>query len=209
MDEELLSELVSQFVGITDASSDKARQYLSISDNNLEQAIGLFFNTGGVDLTESTSTPSQPLQAPPVPPAHTRPGTQNEVIDLESDEDVMDDDDEGVEVTGSRTRAAESTQHTSRPDVTSGTGLGAQDDDEAMARRLQEEIYAGGDMPGTVDADGYRAPIARTRETLVGSGSYDMLDPGDMHAVVAEQMRLRQERHRGMSSSTCSMPCVL
>ena len=195
MDDDHLSELISQFVGVTDASPDKARQYLHISDNNLEQAIELFFNTGGIDLTESQSVSSQPPQAPPVPPPHTRPGAQNEVIGLDSDEEIYEDDE--IEVTGSRPRAEDSTQQASTINPPSATRAAVQDDDEIMARRLQEELYAGGDIHGAVDAEGYRAPIARTRETLVGPGSYDARDTADVESLIQEQLQMRH-RMRGM-----------
>jgi hypothetical protein len=58
------------------------------------------------------------------------------------------------------------------------------DDDEAMARRLQEEMYGG---PGGVpDEDEVRAPMARTTETLVGPGAD--FDSGEfMHADILRQ----------------------
>ena len=61
-----------------------------------------------------------------------------------------------------------------------------------MARRLQEELYAGGDIGGGPAGDGVRAPIRRTTETLVGPGAYGMSDDDDMRAAVLEQMRARQ-----------------
>lgn len=78
------------------------------------------------------------------------------------------------------------------------------EDDEAMARRLQEEMYGGagrgaaGGM-GDLDEDGVRAPMARTTETLVGPGSGDWRqDPNEMQAAIAEQMMARQRmRQRG------------
>lgn len=79
----------------------------------------------------------------------------------------------------------------------------AVDDDEAMARRLQEELYG---APGNgrggaemVDEHGYRAPIGRTTETLVGPGSFDPTDGDEMRAAVMEQVAARRQppRHRG------------
>lgn len=73
------------------------------------------------------------------------------------------------------------------------------DDDAAMARRLQEEMY-GGAGPGG-DDDGVRAPMARTTETLVGPEA-DFDD--DMHANILGQMRSRGRGGRS-GSSKCSM----
>lgn len=167
-----MDELVSQFVGITDSTTDKARQYLNISDNNLEQAIELFFNTGGVDLLESTDN-----NTPQVSDPEAAPRSRPDVIEIESD---GDDDTAGHKT----------------PKATTQSTLQS---DEAMARRLQEEMYgdAGGrDDGGTsmdTDAEGYRAPIARTRETLVGPDSYDLDDPSDLRAAMQEQMLRRQQ----------------
>ena len=161
-----MDELVAQFVGITDSTESKARQYLQITDNNLEQAIELFFTSGGTDLFDA---------APPTttnPPPATR--TQREVIELDSDEDDEND-------TESRTRA-------SAPAAAS-----ALESDEEMARRLQEEMYGAGNTGSGMDAEGYRAPIARTRETLVGPDSYDLDNPADMQAAMREQMYARQQ----------------
>ncbi|KAJ6145558.1 hypothetical protein N7470_009453 [Penicillium chermesinum] len=66
------------------------------------------------------------------------------------------------------------------------------DDDAAMARRLQEEMY-GGIIPGN-DDDGVRAPMARTTETLVGPEA-DFED--EMHASILSQMRARGRGGRG------------
>ena len=66
------------------------------------------------------------------------------------------------------------------------------EDDEAVARRLQEELYAGGDAAGGYDADEVRAPMARTTETLVGGQGGDW-PPDDMNAAILQQMRARQQ----------------
>lgn len=74
------------------------------------------------------------------------------------------------------------------------------EDDEAMARRLQQEMYGaggGGGGQGDLDAEGVRAPMARTTETLVGPGSDWRDDPNEMNAAIAEQMLARQRRNRG------------
>lgn len=60
-------------------------------------------------------------------------------------------------------------------------------DDEAMARRLQEEMYGGPD-----NEDEVRAPMARTTETLVGPGADYDDDGDDMHTNILSQLRARQ-----------------
>lgn len=65
---------------------------------------------------------------------------------------------------------------------------GAFEDDAAMARRLQEEMYGGQTAP---EPDEVRAPMARTTETLVGPEA-DF--GGDMHENILSQLRTRQRR---------------
>ena len=64
------------------------------------------------------------------------------------------------------------------------------EDDAAMARRLQEEMY-GGVGANDDDDDGVRAPMARTTETLVGPEA-DFDD--DMHTSILSQLRARSGR---------------
>ena len=193
-------DLISQFSTITNAPPHQARQYLQISEGHLEQAIELFFANGGADLgpPSPVATSSHP---PPVPHA-TRPRPPaDSPIDLDNSDhdDIMDLDDDDEEPPTAATRSLRGARPASPPAPQPSAEVDA---DEAMARRLQEELYAGGDMRGAaapVDADGYRAPIARTQETLVGPGDdFDASDPDDMRAMVLEQMRQRDmHRRRG------------
>ena len=76
---------------------------------------------------------------------------------------------------------------------TRGTASGvsaAIDDDEAMARRLQEELYAGGNQSNDFDSEGVRAPIARTTETLVGPGA-DWGRDDQIDAAIEAQLAAR------------------
>lgn len=203
---------MAQFTSITGASPERALQYLRLTDGNLEQAMQLFFDSDGIDLEGSappaTGAPSSTPQIPQAPPQHgTRAAGYTDgrgIVHIDSDEEIPDDND--LEVTGynsragatsSRSRAASHTPATVTPPT--GTGARGMDDDEALARRLQEEFYAGGDMAGVRDADGIRAPIGRTTETLVGPGADYLSDPDEMRAAVLEQMRARQRpRPHGM-----------
>ena len=201
-------DLVAQFVAITEASADRAQQYLRISDGNMEQAVELYFSTGGIDLEGPSSTPAVASDPPAQPPHHTQPSTQppsrrtdTGVVNLDSEEEIeVDDDDDEPVITGYRSRqpagAPSRTPTNATPPIPGSHQF--EDGDAAMARRLQEEIYAGGDMSGGMAEGGYRAPIARTRETLVGPEPYDLTDGGDLRAAVDEQMRARRfYRQRG------------
>ncbi|KAI9778176.1 MAG: hypothetical protein M1835_004995 [Candelina submexicana] len=207
-----MDEAVAQFTSITGASPQRAVQYLRLTDSNLEQAVQLFFDSDGVDLEgqdpPSEPTMSQPVRTPTEPPARTqRVGSagfedRSGVVHLDSDEDISDDND--PQVTGYPPRAAQKAGRTGgTSQAPTGVPLSARgagrstEDDEAMARRMQEEMYAGGDMSGVLDADGVRAPMARTTETLVGPGANYGEGPEDMRAAIAEQMLVRQRRNLG------------
>jgi hypothetical protein len=167
-----MDDSVDQFTSITGASASQASQYLRLTDNNLEQAIQLFFE----DPSLATDSPeAQTQSAPPPVPLHSRPtytedasGVVHIASDDESDLIEMED--------------APEEPHQPPPDT---------EDDEAIARRLQEEMYQG----GGVDPDGVRAPISRTTETLVGPGASWGSDDADINALVAEQMARRQRLH--------------
>ena len=209
---------IAQFASITGSSPALAAQYLHLADHNTEQAIELFYANDGADLGPSTQPPHS-SQPPSIPATSSRPtgggrGYQDQegVVHLDSDqEDPDDSDNDDVEVirqgrrepipTGGPTSTLQTSSSATPP---AGQAPIAVDDDEAMARRLQEEFYGAAGRTGgvgaeTVDEHGYRAPIARTTETLVGQGSYDPTDEDDMRAAVMEQMAARRQppRHRG------------
>lgn len=156
--------MVAQFTEITGSSPQLATQYLQLADFNIEQAMQLYFENGGAPLTEeplpSTSTPHAPPTA----------GREHEsgVVNIDSDDDVTVDE--------GRSAPPNQNPHSS-----------TFDDDAAMARRLQEEMYGGED-----NSDGVRAPMARTTETLVGPEADLDMDDGDMHASILGQLRARQ-----------------
>lgn len=178
-------EAVSLFCGITGASEDIAKRYLAFTDQNPEQAVQLFFDSP--DLATGASEP----QPPPIPTSsRPTPAARNPDADG-SDNDAMDVDDSDDGGYGSSAAAA--IAH-------------AQDveDDEAMARRLQNEMYAGGDASGGFGGgfseDEVRAPIQRTTETLVG-GPQDWGNH-DIDEAVFQQMQARAVARRAFFSRT-------
>lgn len=186
-----MDDAVDNFVAFTGATSEVARRYLALTENNAEQAIQLFFDSPDL-ATAATETP-----APPPVPSSTRPQTTSStagrqdaggVINLDSDDDEMDvdndNDDDDLAQAAALSRAAD------------------MEDDEAMARRMQEELYAGGGGGGNdLDEEGVRAPIARRTETLVGGHDEGAWSERDyMQAAVAQQMR---NRAQGGMSSKC------
>lgn len=73
-------ELIGSFCAITSATPEQARQYLQLSDNNLEPAIQLFF-----DSPDLGNAPAQASSASSQPPA-TRENPINIDDDIEDDE---------------------------------------------------------------------------------------------------------------------------
>jgi hypothetical protein len=156
-----MDEDISNFVAITSCDPQKAAQYLSLTDNNLEQAIQLFFDSPNLDFGPATAAQSTPANA----------STAHDPIEIDSDEDMSD--------------AGPDTQGNTPP-----ARNAAVEDDEAMARRLQEEMYGGG---GPAEAE-VRAPMQRTTETLVGPGANwgSQDSEADIDAMVQEQLARRR-----------------
>lgn len=202
---------VAQFTAITGTTLDIANQYLRLTDGNMQQAIELFFASDGVDLAGPTST-TRGSQAPPISSASTRPSgrrsayeDEDGIVHVDSDPEISDGDEPEVTAHNSRSvpavaRSISAVHTPASATPATGRASGEIDEDEAMARRVQEELYAGGDQGGSGDAEGIRAPLGRTTETLVGPESYDILsDADEMRAAVLEQMRARQRpRPHGM-----------
>jgi hypothetical protein len=159
--------LVAEFSSITSASPTQALQYLRLTDNNLEQAIQLFFE----DPNLATEPAAESSRESPRASTASRPSHRQDshgVIHVDSDDN---DGDEDVLMTDDDRQA--------RPDTS---------EDAEIARQLQEELFSttGG------DPEENRAPMLRTRETLVDP---DGFDDTDINAMVERQMRER-ERHR-------------
>ena len=178
---------VAQFTEITGSTSELAAQYLELTDYNLEQAMQLYFENGGAEIVEQPSRP-QPEMSRSQP--SSRPNVYEDatgVVHLDSDDEL-----EGLE--GLEGDAVD--EIPSSPPARSPTGPHLEDD-AAMARRLQEELYA-----GTESVDGVRAPIARTTETLVGPG--DGFDDDEIQNAVLNQMRAQQSRSSELSRAVSS-----
>lgn len=158
-------DVLAQFAEITGSSPELATQYLQLTDFNIEQAMQLYFENGGAQLTED-----------PLPTSSERLGDHGEPgvrVTHDSDDDI----------------AVDETRSTPRPQPPQGSAV---DDDETMARRLQEEMYSAREDTREDTWEGVRAPMARTTETLVGPEAD--FDDGDVHASILGQLRARQTR---------------
>ena len=198
-------EKIAEFTAITAATPELARQYITLGDGNVEQAIQLFFESGGVDMGATYDT-AQQQSAPAVPPASSRPAAASgdDPIQIDSDDENSDG---GIPV-NDRDRTTDDDEAMARK---------MQEDDEAMARRLQEEAYgaggggggggggAGGDGMDIDPETGVRRPMARTTETLAtgfgGPSRYD--DDDEIRAAVREQLMARQRHGESEDVSHC------
>ncbi|CAI6013835.1 unnamed protein product [Clonostachys chloroleuca] len=181
-------EAISTFAGITGASPEVAQGFLALTGNNVERAIELFFENPDLVSNVQSGVSGNP---PPVPTS-TRPniGRQDStgVIHIDSDEDdvmdLVDDDDDDDR--GHGRQAAIRT-----------AALAQEEEDAAMAKRLQEELYGGpGSGSGSGTGEDVRAPIARTTETLVAPDLSWAPDDG-MESAILSQLRQQRQRRRG------------
>lgn len=190
------AEIVDVFVGITGASREAAERMLELCGTDLEQAVQLWYadedlqrtltNAGPSTAAAGGSTSASASRASrasrPNRPRIGREDAQG-VIHIDSDDDVPMTEDDSV---GQFDEADEA-------DEFANIARAAQEEeDAAMAKRLQEELYAG----QAADEGGVRAPMARTTETLV-EPTYG---PGDdeNHAAMMDYLR-RQRQPRGES----------
>lgn len=156
-------ENVLNFVSITSCDPDKASQYLRLTDNNLEQAIQLFFDSPNLDFGPAASSSAPPPAA----------SSAQNPINVDSD-DEMSDFNPGA--------------NADTPPVRSNL-----ESDEELARRLQEEDYgggaAGGRAPDEVRAPIQRTQETLVGPgSNWGPGDAD----DDIDAMVQEQLARRQ-----------------
>ncbi|RDA90118.1 hypothetical protein CP533_2574 [Ophiocordyceps camponoti-saundersi (nom. inval.)] len=169
-----MDESISTFVSITGASADVARGFVQLAGGDFERAVGLYFENP--DLVSGVGAGISGSSNPPPLPTSERPRLGREdssgVIHISDDEGPMHiDDDYGEE-----------------DENQAGTRALQEEEDAAMAKRLQEELYQGGQG----DDGGVRAPIARTTETLIAPDPAWGGDDEDMSSAFLEEMRRRR-----------------
>ncbi|KAL0938462.1 UBX domain protein [Colletotrichum truncatum] len=194
-----MDEDISNFVAITAASPEAARGFLEMANNNLESAIQLFFENPDIQNSfnqAANAAPSAGASTTPPVPTSTRPtvGRQDErgVIHIDSDDDgdtamtVDDDDDDPFGQNDSDIAANAQVEAIAR--------TAQEEEDAAMAKRLQEELYSerGTGGAGGAAQDDVRSPIARTTETLVGGYDGDGGMGMDMDTILRAQLRQRE-----------------
>jgi UBX domain-containing protein 7 len=217
-------DAVAEFAGVTTTTPEVARRVLDMCGGDLEQAIMLWFNDEDLQRSMTAaptvaSTTADPAASRGRPPAawSSRLGREDTsgVIHLDSDDEDADFAPQPRGPNSRVTEAMEIDSDDSNEDedtvdqVTRVARTAQEDEDAAMAQRLQEELYA--QQPaGAVDADGVRAPIARTTETLVApSGPYMDDDDGeDRHEMMLEHLRRRELSRRAGKLRCCPLPML-
>lgn len=180
-----MDEAIAQVVAFCDTTPERAAQYVQLADGDANQAVSLFFENNGADLAAqfATSTPA------PSTSRLTGSGNARDPINLD-DDNISDDND--PEITGFRK---------TEPSASQQNASAAYEDDEALARRLQEEMYGAGGAEEVV-----RAPIARQAETLVGPGADSVTYTGaGLDAAVQERIQAMQGR-RGSGKQFGGLP---
>lgn len=193
-----MDEDVVQFMAITGVESEQvARGFLEISNGDAGQAIQLFFESP--ELGASFSNPAQQQQQQQQAPAPSAAAAASSggrrgltgredargVITIDSDDD---DDVEMSQADDDNIIIPDDDDEDDEENVVAVARAAQEEDDAAMARKLQDEMYA--QDPASVE--GVRAPMGRTTETLVAPDpSWGLED--DREAAVLEQLRRRRQ----------------
>jgi hypothetical protein len=185
-----MDDNISTFMAITGASTDVARSFLEMTAGNFERAIELFYENPDLvsGVGAGLSSTVQPAAAAPASASATARGNigrQDSAgvihIDSDDDQDMQLDD------------FSDNGDDNDRAVAAQAAALAQEEEDMAMAKRLQEELYQGNQGSGLgVNPDDVRAPIARTTETLVAPGWGGGENDDGMEAAFLEQLRQRR-----------------
>jgi UBX domain-containing protein 7 len=201
-----MEEAIINFVDITGATPQVAQGFLDMTDGDTPQAIQLYFENPELQQSfnsVSASAPPVPSNTRPAAAPASRPNVGREdargIIHIDSDDDddtnMTFDDDDDLDIPDE-----------DGDDTLNAVGVARaaqEDEDAAMARRLQEELYSG--AGGGAAADGIRSPIARTTETLIAPSApwgttgtlHAPLEDDELDAAIIEQMRRRRQPPQG------------
>ncbi|KAK3335840.1 hypothetical protein B0T19DRAFT_395653 [Cercophora scortea] len=188
----VLPDDVDTFMGITSANERAARRILDLCGGDLEQAVQLWF--GDEELQRSLSNPSPPPGAASSNAAATSRSSTRRNRPPVGREDAhgvihIDSDDDDVQMTEDESFGQFDDSDDDAADAVNVARTAQEEEDAAMAKRLQEELYSG---QTAVDEDGVRAPMARTTETLIGPGG-GFSNDGDVEAAILDQIRRRRQ----------------
>lgn len=189
-----MDEEIANFVAITGTSDDVARGFIELAGGDYERAVALFFESpelaSSIGAGVSTTVPAAT--------STTRAAGRSNRAGREDASGVIhiddDDDDDYMEVDNdfdSDDNDAVAASH--------AANMAQEEEDAAMAKRLQEELYQQGSGSGGAAVDEVRAPIGRTTETLIAPNptwADDDEDNSEMQAAFLEQLRRRRNMPR-------------
>lgn len=171
---------VAQFMAITDQSAAVASGCLAMTEGDVMAAVNMFFENPDIANSFPQSSSSAAAAPSSSRPQAASSSSRNFGREDESGVIHIDDDDDDNYV-----------PHGQHDSLSEAERIAQENDDAAMARRIQEEMY--GEAPTNTTTDGVRAPIARTTETLVAPSGYGGIeDDYDM----LEQLRRRNRPRR-------------
>lgn len=179
-----MSDEVENFVGITGATHNVARDFLQMSDGDLTQAVQLYFEHPELLSTigaNSSAAPSQSAAPPSVRRAATG-SSRNNAITIDSDEGDINMADSDEELNWGNDED---------PEVVA-IRQAQEQEDARLAQQMQDEIYKQEPM----DEDGVRAPIQRITETLVAPSYGGPSQLGDDDDDEYQQRFAEMERQR-------------
>ncbi|KAJ4153792.1 hypothetical protein LMH87_010264 [Akanthomyces muscarius] len=196
-------ENISNFAGITGSSTDVARGFLQIAGGDFERAVALFFEnpelvsgmSAGLSGAGGSSSggPSAATAPAATSSSRSRLGASRE--DSSGVIHITSDDDDDIDFHDADSGADDKDNDDEDGHAAAlAANYAQEDEDAAMARRLQEELYQQG---GPAAESEVRAPIARTTETLVGPEAG--WGPED-NAAFLESLRRRRPAARGRGS---------
>ncbi|CAK7267912.1 UBX domain protein Ubx2 [Sporothrix epigloea] len=215
--------LVASFVSITGASEVVARQLLEIAGGNIEQAAVLFYDTDMVEALARQDTAATLSQWSGTPTSNSRTASSTRrnqlasaqsqhlswrppqhhedtdgviTIDDSDDNDFNMDSEEPEDLEDFDDDEDDDLIDTSTNDAAAVAQKAQEEEDAAMAKRLQNEMYS--EAPtgarGAGDDELIRAPIGRTTEMLVDSSYSGGF--GEYDDASYEQLRMNFSRRR-------------
>lgn len=187
-------EQVATFISITSATPEVARGFINLANDNVERAIELFFEDPDLVTNVQVDTGSRASNVPAIPSNPTtsasRVGREDAsgVIHIDSDDEdtqfkMDEDEDDGG--------------HIARTNAAMAAAVAQEEEDAAMAQRLQDELYRAGNGEWAGEEERVRAPIARTTETLVAPDPMWSGNTRGYHDPMALVNQLRQQRQAG------------
>lgn len=189
---------ISNFVSVTGADEQVARHLLEMANGDLAQAVLLYYETDVAETVRRQANASASASASETAPAGASlasgAASTSQSRPAQSGRSIGHEDDQGVIHIDSDEDDTDGLDHDAGDDENFYQNIArtAQEaEDAAMAKRLQEEMYAETGTGAGATSPDVRAPIARTTEVLVEPSYGGYGDYGGGASSIYEQMRRR------------------